>query len=376
MRSSHKLTRSLSGLLALIMLLAAAFGADPGIPASSTGSSGAGHIIIYNFYTSSATNPVAEDTLIAITNISEQASVFVHLFFVDGDTCSVADSYICLTRSQTTKFLASDVDPGVSGYLIAVAVDRDGVPLASGLSSFSGAPLTAARGEAVEAEPVATPTPSLIGDELVKLSSGSAGNLTAEVMTVPTPTPTPCVECEGAPASDLRAPRSAPSLVRDIPSEITLSFARLPRVLAVDSIPSQLDGNSTLLVVDRIGGDLRESAAPLGPMFGIVYDQLENPYSFTFTGRCKFRGFLNNSTFPRTSPRLNQIIPSGATGWMKFWAVGSASDPEPAIVGTVINFNPRAASSATSYNFGHNLHALTFTETVNLTLPVFPPNCN
>jgi len=66
------------------------------------------------------------------------------------------------------------------------------------------------------------------------------------------------------------------TLNRLAPTEITITLGILPRVLALDNIPSQLDGNSTLLVIDRIGGDLRESAAMLGPLFGILYDQSEN----------------------------------------------------------------------------------------------------
>jgi len=41
----------------------------------------------------------------------------VHLFFVDGATCSIADSLVCLTPNQTASFLASDIDPGTTGYI-------------------------------------------------------------------------------------------------------------------------------------------------------------------------------------------------------------------------------------------------------------------
>ena len=40
------------------------------------------------------------------------------------------DSYICLTANQTASFLASDIDPGTVGYILAIATDGDGIPVA------------------------------------------------------------------------------------------------------------------------------------------------------------------------------------------------------------------------------------------------------
>ena len=44
----------------------------------------------------------------------------------------------------------------------------------------------------------------------------------------------------------------------------------LPRVLALDSVGSRADGNDTLLIVDRIGGNLGTGAATLGTLFGLI----------------------------------------------------------------------------------------------------------
>jgi hypothetical protein len=285
-------------------------------------------VLIFNFYTSSLTNPAQENTRFHLTNISAKETAVVHLFFVDGNSCSVADSIICLTPNQTTVLFASDIDPGVTGYLIAVAVDE------------------------VTGQPRAFNC--LIGDEYVKLSSGHAANLGAEA--IPALMFNPAGPFTGSDTAELRFDG--------------MNYAMLPRVLALDSLASQADGNQTLLIVNRIGGDLRSNARDLGSMFGLVYDQLENPFSFQFSGACQFRSIFNNTTFPRTSPRLNTIIPAGTTGWMKFRTIA-----DTAILGAAINFNLSAQSNQSAYNQGHNLHKLTLTNTASLTVPVFTPAC-
>ncbi|MDQ3012735.1 MAG: DUF11 domain-containing protein, partial [Acidobacteriota bacterium] len=112
-----------------------------------------GSILFYPIYTSDAVNGTTQNTRIAITNTSNTEKVTIHLFGVDGATCAVLDSFICLTPNQTTAFLASDWDPGNTGYIMAVAVEDDtGLPRA-----FN----------------------ELIGDEYVKFSTGHAANLGA-----------------------------------------------------------------------------------------------------------------------------------------------------------------------------------------------------
>ncbi|MFN6203108.1 MAG: hypothetical protein ACK496_11585, partial [Acidobacteriota bacterium] len=86
-----------------------------------------GSVLIYNSYTSTV-NTALSETQITLTNTNPVDAATVHLFFVDGATCTVADQTVTLTQSQTGSFLASDVDPGVTGYLIAVAVDANGCP--------------------------------------------------------------------------------------------------------------------------------------------------------------------------------------------------------------------------------------------------------
>src|SRR5262249_24375802 len=109
----------------------------------------AGSVLIYPIYTSSV-GQNNQNSRHAITHIHPVLKAFVHLFFV-ADNCAVSDAFICLTPNQTSVFLASDLDPGTTGHMIAVAIDQQtGCPV-----NFN----------------------FLIGDEYVKFSSGHAANL-------------------------------------------------------------------------------------------------------------------------------------------------------------------------------------------------------
>ena len=324
--TSRKLTQMFLALAALVVLAMSALAADPGTPipdASAVSDQKAGSVLIYNLYSSSSTNPVAQNTRINITNTDDRDGVFVHLFFVDGNTCSVADSYICLSKSQTTSFLASDIDPDVTGYIVAVAVGADGCPIKWN---------------------------KLIGDEYVKATNIVGANLGAEA-----------ISAIAAPACD------ANSVFATLKFD-GAAYNELPRVLAIDNVASAKDGNETFLVVNRISGSLIDGAFSIGSIFGILFDELESGHSFTFAGGCQLRATLSDS-FPRTTPRYTSVVPAGSTGWLKFWATS-----DRALLGAV--FNKNAQASATSFNGAHNLHKLTTTTAGSYTIPVFTAMCN
>ncbi len=285
-----------------------------------------GSVLFYNYYTSTV-DAARQNTRINITNTHVTQSAYVHLFFVDGSNCSVADSYICLTPNQTASFLASDLDPGTTGYIVAVATDRTGCPI-----DFN----------------------YLIGDEYVKLGSGHQANLGAEAISA---------VAGGLPSCDATS------------SNVELrfngsSYNALPRTLALSSFGSPADGNNTMLIVNRVGGNLATGAASIGSLFGLLYDDAEKAYSFALSGSsCQLRGSLSG-TFPRTTPRIESIVGSGRSGWMRL-----SSSTDGAIFGATINFNGNAASNAGAFNQGRNLHKLTLTTAASYTIPVFPPTC-
>ena len=285
-----------------------------------------GSVLFYPIYTS-AVGQNNQNSRLAITNIHPNLTAFVHLFFV-ADNCAVSDAFVCLTPNQTTVFLASDLDPGTTGHLVAVAVDgRTGCP-----TNFN----------------------YLIGDEYVKFSSGHAANLAAEGISA---------IAGGLPACDANSVTA--SLRFD-----GISYNLLPTTLAVDNVPSRADGNDTMLVLNAIGGDLRTGPNTLGSVFGVLYDDAEAVFSFTITaGACQFHSSINNNTV-RTTPRFDQVIPAGRVGWIRMFHRFGAP-----ILGAVINFNPNVASSSSAFNQGHNLHKLTLTNTGVYIIPIFPPTC-
>jgi uncharacterized repeat protein (TIGR01451 family) len=300
-----------------------------------------GSVLFFGFYISAPGDPNSTNTRINITNVHPTQGVVLHLFFVDGQSCSVADAFLCLTANQTHSFLMSDVDPGTSGYVMAIAVD--GPPgFAEGRNT--GCPIS---------------FNFLIGNANIKLATSPMREADLAAESVASEFGSPLPTCDpNSPTATLPFNGTA------------AGYNRLPRVLAASNIPSRADGNDTLLVLTRIGGNLATGAATLGPIFGILYDDAENPYSFSFSsGACQFRSPLS-STFPRTTPRFESIIPAGRSGWMKLWGANDIG-----IIGATLNRNDNKRTAANAFEGGHMLHKLTLTNSVTVTIPIFPPSC-
>ena len=328
-------------MCALVMMASAAFAADPGTPfpaASELSDQKAGSVLFYVFYNSSTTSPNQTNTKMSITNTSITSAAFVHLFFV-ASNCSVADRFMCLTASQTASFTSFDEDPGIQGYLIVVAADGvNGCPV-----SFN----------------------FLIGDEFIKNGGTHQANLGAEAFSALYQGIHP--ECGST------IDRAVASQV--IPTTVTLRFDGVQynkggKVLAIASIPSFLDSNDTRLIVVRVGGDLVAGPRNIGTIFGLMFNDAEDGFSYSFSAGCQVFQRLTND-FPRTVPRFTEVIPQNQTGWTKFWTNTPAA---PAIIGAVLNYNPNAATSSSAFTGGHTLHKLTLTNDA-ATMPIFPPTC-
>lgn len=319
-----RVTRQTAQLLLLLAALSCVAVAQlPGDPAPNGKLPETGSVLIYNYY-SSGPSPTDEDTVIELTNNHESAGSFVRLLFFGGNTCSAADYIACLAPGDTLIFRVSDVDPQIKGYIVAIAIDSDGLPI-----NFN----------------------FLSGHEDIKLASGHKADFAAVA---------------------IRAIASAPAPLPDI-FFTTLNFDginydKVPRVLELEPVYSVADSNSTLLIVNLLDGDYRFGGITLGPVEGIFTNlDTGNQSTFTDSASCQLNRILSD-TFPAITPVFSAALPAKRKGNLKIWATADLG-----ISGAAINFNP-AAKQGKKYNSGDNLRAVTLT-TASLVVPVFPATC-
>jgi uncharacterized repeat protein (TIGR01451 family) len=288
-----------------------------------------GSILFYNFYTSSPTTPNVQNSRFTMTNTNAGQFVFMHLFFVDGSTCSISDRFVCLTSNQTLSFLASDLDPGTTGYMVAVAVDN-----------VIGCPITFNH---------------LIGEVFVKTSEGFQADLPAESIGR--------VDGEGQTCND--ASSEADLVFDGTPGNYEL----VPRVLAASSVMDYASGNRQLLIVNRVGGNFLAGGFTIPGLFGQLFDAHEVSASFSVQpAGCQLVRVMSDS-FPATVPHFSTHIGAGTTGWMKFY-----SPIDVGLMGAIINYNPNVPTTPGAFNQGRNLHKLTFATSERIRIPIFPPN--
>jgi hypothetical protein len=192
--------RGLLWIVVLFLMTVVARAADPGVTPPNTSEVSdqkLGSVLVFPYYTSSASSPNSHNTRIFLTNQSETTTVTLHLFVVAGSDGSVADTFICLTGNQTTNFMISDVDPGVTGYLVVVAINSTtGVPI-----NFN----------------------NLCGEADVKLNTGHRASFKAQAI----------------------AAINLPAFGIGVPATLNFdgsAYNRMPRALAINKIRSRLDG--------------------------------------------------------------------------------------------------------------------------------------
>ncbi len=269
-----------------------------------------GSVLFFNKYTSNPTNPQAQDTQISITNTNQTQSASVHLFFVDGSSCTPADAFIILTPNQTASFMASDFDPGVQGYIVAVAVGSNGG--VSGPIQFN----------------------FLLGDLLIRESSGHLANLAAvsirkNLMTIPN-------NGNGTATLDFGG-----------------DYDRLPSTVAVSTFNSQVT-HSTILAIYSPSDNLIMGNANDVSIAVLVFDDQEKVYSTSFHILCYNQVPLNSL---RVSQGLNVVVPAGRTGWLRMNAGGLP------LLGAVL-------TKGGIFNGAHNFHQLA-TTSFFITVPAF-----
>ncbi len=330
---------SVAMLSCLVCCVVMARAADPGNPLSAdagVNDQKMGSVLVYVVYTSSATTRGEQNTRINIKNHSTVSAAFVHLYFVSDITGAIADAFICLFTTQTASFLASDIDPGITGYLVAVVVDGvNGCPL-----SFN----------------------SLSGDEYLKLSGGHLAQINATTF--------------AAGYSGVMAGCNANSTTATLLfNGSNTGYDQVPRVLAAEKIPSPTEGNNTMFFLMRLGGNFavglgNPAGNALGSLTGFLVDDASNQYPFSLTTSNRLLAASISNSFPATTPNVSVLVPPSRRAWMKIY-----STDDVGLLGALISFNPNMATTRTAFSGGQSLHALTLSTSNSLIVPVFPPSC-
>lgn len=270
-----------------------------------------GSILFFNRYTSNPANPQQGDTQFNITNLNQSKDALIHLFLIDGSTCSVADFGLSLTPNQTISILMSDYDPGIYGYMIAVAESFDtGLP-----TQFNW----------------------LAGSAYIRENDGRKAIL-------------PAISIGKVSAGDI-APTNGEYKLKFNGAD----YEKLPSGLAVISFDSQVLAQSTLYIytppTNLFFGDVTTVN-----VFTLLYDDAEKSLSSSFTVTC-YRQDSFITLFNRGGG-INRHVPPGRTGWLKFSASGGP------ILGSVI-------TRGAVFEGGYNLHAFALLGSYEITLPVF-----
>ncbi len=275
-----------------------------------------GSVLVFPFYTSRAATK--SDTRLQLSNIGA-AQTYLHVFLLDGATCQPSDFFVCLTPNASLAFKASEYDPEVTGWVLAVAVDAQGIPIRNN---------------------------ALIGNAFVN-DGEYVDNYGAESF--------------GA---------SSTSVAQVVNNTAILRFDGggydpVPNQFAVE-IQSPLDSVGQKIVTVGLQGDLTASqlrgAGQIGT--GTVINGNEKPIaSFVnfLLGNCQATALITFNQ-PRVPSGMNGVIPKGQVGTMQFRIGG----------GVGLLMSPR--TSANRWSGIRTLHKVGSTFTT-LTIPVFVPVC-
>jgi hypothetical protein len=288
-----------------------------------------GSVLIYPYYTSNASSP-DPDTEIFVENTHPTEYAVVHTLLVDRMSGAAADLFdlippgnpppppLCPPYSpRPCPIKARELDPGISGFVVVVAVDALGCP-----RNFNYL-----RGRS-------------------SVTATSSGHFTGTIAAVPfaalKPQPTTCDETTPLATMNFNG----------------VDFSRAPRRLRVRRVPSLAD-ETAQLVLSGVGGNLSSGATCLTSLSGTLYDEAGAGFPFVGSASgCAHRSLLSDG-FPATSPAYSALLTSGEVGALDI----EASLP---IVGGVFY---KAGSTSLG---AANLETLEV-GTASLTKPVFLP---
>lgn len=245
-------------------------------PKSGAGNTKAGSVLFLPKYTSDNANPSATNTLISLTNTNPRDGATVRLFFVRN--CQVQSSFVTLAANQTRTLLAGIEDPGKTGYLVAVAVNAQGLPTQFNWLIGSAGIIEAGGHEAVY--------------KAVAVAKRTGGAVTV---------------AEGATNAEMKFNDT--------------DYDRLPQIIALDQIQNQDQAAAANAVRTDVAvfsplADLNGGTQTL-KVAAIAYDQSGRPYPQILDSTCGLNTSVGNIW---TTPALNSFITPARPGWGSFAA--------------------------------------------------------
>jgi hypothetical protein len=279
-----------------------------------------GSVLFFHRYSSNPTNTAREDTTLSLTNTHPAESAKVRLFLVSAASCQPVEFSVCLTPRQTLNALMSDIDPGIKGYVIAIACDAAGQP-----AQFNW----------------------LIGHTQVKQPSPMTGlpfDAALSALTV----------AKRAPGTVTASGGAAEMVFDDV------MYDRLPGQIAADNVPSQSGGlNATTLAVYRPLANLAGGAATDTVQLS-AYSDTGAASSAAVSLTC-YRD-LSVASLRLNPITLSNLLPAGVTAWLAL----SGNEALP-LLGAQLN--------AGRFTGGAAARALAFSAEYRIRVPVNTPVC-
>lgn len=283
-----------------------------------------GSVLFFNRYTSSASNSAREDSRLNLTNTSPAATAYVRLFLVTAATCQPTELQLCLEPQQTISLLMSDLDPGVRGYAIAIAVNLQGEPIQ--FNWLTGNIILRQPGSNISG----SYSTVLSAVAVAKRKDGNVANVNG----------------------------FADMVFDDV------NYDRLPGQIAFDSVSSQVGtANATLLSMYRPPADLSGAVSSTSvQLTGFGKNNQGQVASSTGNLSSACYSDVTLGSFRLQPTAINQLLPSGSTAWF----AASATDLLP-LMGAQFNSG--------EFNSGGNARPLTFSAEYKIRIPVAPVVC-
>jgi hypothetical protein len=295
----------------------------------TVGAQKSGSVLVYPLYVYDVNNPKQTWTEITLTNTHRTENVMVHLHYVDGTTGNVTDRFVNQPLG-TTNLSYPDVNPGARGYIIAIAVNNNGVPI-----NFN----------------------YLIGSESVKINGQHLASLNADAY-----------EALWNGNRPLPGYKNGDT-VADLPLD-GIVYSMAPRSAALNDTSAVNASNVTLLTVNRLAGELKTGGMPTSTLeFNgeVAIDNNIHPPFKVPTSSPQLHIPLNDQTLGMRNPQFSRLITDNNKGVMIF-----APNGDEGISSAALRYNPNTTAVDTFFTGGHNLHYLTFAPAL-LKMPIVAP---